>query len=238
MKKSKSASRYSNDHLPYDILVKIFMVLNVVDLGIVSLVCKSWKSASSDRALWHKVDLSRLSSRFFDIPSDIIFWTASDKRSTSTKMAQFLKHALSLSGENISCLIFNFYIPLTDIQLITAAQRTPNLKRLVLPYKGSLTKRAIHTAMASWRGLESMTITSMINCRYLFSAISKWCKNIVELKFTDDFNQNHADALIKYTPNLKVLSLRTTMVEKKALEDALDGLKHLKVANMCHASFT
>ncbi|XP_057447983.1 F-box/LRR-repeat protein At3g48880-like [Lotus japonicus] len=89
--------------------------------------------------------------------------------------------------------------------------------------------------MASWRGLESMTITSMINCRYLFSAISKWCKNIVELKFTYDFKQDHADALIKYTPNLKVLSLRTILVEKKALEDALDGLKHLKVVNICHS---
>jgi len=44
--------------MDYDILVKIFMSLNVMDLiSVVSQVCSSWRSACCDPILWKKLDL-------------------------------------------------------------------------------------------------------------------------------------------------------------------------------------
>ncbi|KAJ1379793.1 Leucine-rich repeat domain superfamily, partial [Sesbania bispinosa] len=136
------------------------MALNVVDLASISQVCKSWNKASRDPTLWRKLDLTGLSSSSFKIPMVPKAWK--DMQS-SIKITQFMKYVLSLSNGNTSCLIFNYYIYLTDVHLISAAERTPNLKRLVLPCSGHLSKLGLHTAMSSWGGLESITITSVIH---------------------------------------------------------------------------
>lgn len=120
MVKINSARNYSNDDLCYEVLVRIFMVLNVVDVARVSLVCKSWYQASRDQTFWHKIDLTALSSNTFNIPMTL--YTRMD-RTLSTKVTQFLKYALSLSDGNTRCLIFNYYMYLTDVHLIFAATR-------------------------------------------------------------------------------------------------------------------
>lgn len=113
--------------------------------------------------------------------------------------------------------------------------RTPNLKKLVLPRFGKLTKMGISIAMRLWEGLESITITSMVKHDYLFPAIGKYCKNITELKFTCNFAQEDADALIKCTPNLKLLSVRNIIVNMRALCKVVNSLEHLEVVNICHS---
>ncbi|KAJ1402468.1 Leucine-rich repeat domain superfamily [Sesbania bispinosa] len=208
------------------------MALNVVDLASISQVCKSWNKASRDPTLWHKLDLIGLSSSSFKIPMVPQAWK--DMQS-SIKITQFMKYVLSLSNGNTSCLIFNYYVYLTDVHLILAAERTPYLKRLVLPCSGHLSKLGLHTAMSYWGGLESITITSMVNHHYIFSAIGKYCKNICQLKFIGDFEQYHANALVRYTPNLKALSIRNILVNMRALCHVLENLHHLEEINICHS---
>ncbi len=67
--------------------------------------------------------------------------------------------------------------------------------------------------------------------------IGTYCKNFSELKIMCPFDQDFANALIKYLPKLKVLSLRCTMVYKDALIRILDNLKHLEVLNISHCLF-
>ncbi|KAJ1402487.1 Leucine-rich repeat domain superfamily [Sesbania bispinosa] len=201
------------------------MALNVVDLASISQVCKSWNKAGRDPELWRKLDLTGLSSSSFNIPMVPNAWK--DMKS-SKKIIQFMKYALSLSNGNTSFLIFNYYVHLTDVQLILAAERTPNLKRLVLPFSGHLSEPGLHTAMSFWGGLESITITSMVKHSYIFSAIGKYCKNISQLKFTCNLEQYHANTLVRYTPNLKALSIRNTMVNLRALCHVLKNLEHLE----------
>lgn len=119
---NKKATNYLNEYLPCEILVTIFTALNVAELVGVSRVCKSWNRATHDPELWHKLDLTKLNSAsiYFNIP--LIPSALRDKRSR-TQMTQFLKYALSLSNGSVSCLVFNFFVFLTDVHLITAAVR-------------------------------------------------------------------------------------------------------------------
>ncbi|RDY12476.1 F-box/LRR-repeat protein, partial [Mucuna pruriens] len=201
MENSNSTTKKDwNNFLFNEILVSIFTSLNVVDLAVASLVCKSWNRACRDPSLWHKLDLSRMSSYCLNIPNDYHAWNDKD---SSTKMTQFLK--------------------------------TPNLKRLVLPMTGFLTMGGVNRAMKSWGGLESITISAMVPNSYIFSAIGKYCKNITEMKFSCEFEEDHADAIIEHTPNLKVLSIRTIIVSMKALRRVLTSLEHLEAVNICHS---
>ncbi|XP_045822252.1 F-box/LRR-repeat protein At3g48880-like [Trifolium pratense] len=232
MKKIISGNKYSNDHLIYEILVIIFTTLSVVDLAIASMVCKSWNLASRSPKLWKKLDLSILSLKGMNEPLRPFAWM---DQYSSQKITQFLKYTSSLSGGTISCIIFNYNVYLRDMHLISIAERTPNLKRLVLPISGNISKIGIETALRSWRGLKSITITSMVHYINLFDAIEKYCTNIVCLKFTYCFEQDHAKSLVKYTPNLKVLSIRSMRVNMRGLCYVLNNLEHLKVVNLRHS---
>jgi len=113
--------------------------------------------------------------------------------------------------------------------------RTPNLKRLVFPVSGDISKIGIETAMRSWRGLESITISSVVNHINFFDAVRKYCTNIVSLKITCRFEQYEARALVQYTPNLKVLSIRNMIVNMGGLCHVLNNLEHLEVVNLSHS---
>ncbi|RHN46744.1 putative leucine-rich repeat domain, L domain-containing protein [Medicago truncatula] len=113
--------------------------------------------------------------------------------------------------------------------------RTPNLKRLVFPVSGDISKNGIETAMRSWRGLESITITSVVHHINFFDAVRKYCMDIISLKITCRFEQYEARALVNYTPNLKVLSIRNMTVNMGGLCHVLNNLEHLEVVNLSHS---
>lgn len=116
--------------------------------------------------------------------------------------------------------------------------RTPNLKRVVLPITGNISKIGIEIAMRSWGGIESITVTEMFNNANFLNAVGKYCKNIVSLKFTCLFEQYHAEAIVNYTPNLRTLSIRHFLVSMRGLCHVLNSLEHLEVVNLCHCLIT
>ncbi|BAT83816.1 hypothetical protein VIGAN_04104200 [Vigna angularis var. angularis] len=221
-----------NNDLIYDILVKIFLSLNVVDVAVASLVCKSWNNACRDPSLWNKIDLSRLRSYCFNIP----FNKVGAYRHSSLQMNQFLKHLLDLSNGNTTYIIFNFYVYLTNEQFIMVAQRTPNLKRVVLPKTGDFLRAGVDTVLSLWRGLESITTTSAVSNYYMILAIGKHYNNITVLKFSDgNFEEKHALAMTKYIPKLKILSIRHLIISWKALLCVLNFLEDLEKVNICNS---
>ncbi|KAG4941354.1 F-box/LRR-repeat protein At3g48880-like [Glycine soja] len=115
--------------------------------------------------------------------------------------------------------------------------RTPNLKRLVLPKTVEFSRVDVHVAMKSWEGLESINITSNIPSHYIFPAIGKYCKNIIEMKFGYGclFEEKHVEALIKCAPNLEGLSIRSKMTKMEALCGVFTFLEHLEAVNILHS---
>ncbi|RZB65507.1 hypothetical protein D0Y65_041533 [Glycine soja] len=88
--------------------------------------------------------------------------------------------------------------------------------------------------MKSWGGLESINISSGVPIDYIFPAIREYCKSVSGIKFHCEFEEKHAEALIESTPNLKVFSIRSTVVSVKALRSVLTSLEHLESVNICH----
>ncbi|RDX68417.1 F-box/LRR-repeat protein, partial [Mucuna pruriens] len=185
--------------------------------------------------------MSTLNSYYYEKPNYI--FRHRENKHVDKKLTQLLKYGLGLSNGNTSCIVFNFYLYLRDVELITVAEskeavmyhRSPNLKRLVLPATGKLSKVGVEKAMKSWGGLESITFTSLVRDSNIFSTICKYGKNITEMKFNCDFEEHHADAMIEYTRKLKVLSFRSSIVRVKALSRVLSFLEHLEAVNVCHS---
>ncbi|KAI3432082.1 F-box domain-containing protein [Psidium guajava] len=220
------------EDLDTDILVKIFQTFDILELTSgIAHVCSAWRMACCDPLLWKTLDLSALESIFIRIPLEPYVYVhgKSDKNVT-----QVLKIALNLSRGSIQTLIFHFNLYLSDEQLTYIAERCPLVKRIVMPAWNRIKKTGICKAINMWPHLESMTMPSIANPPYLLEEISKNCKNFSKLKIMGPFDKLFASSLISYTPKLKVLSLRCSVVFKDALITILEELQDLEVLNISH----
>lgn len=214
-----------------DVLVKIFRELNLLELAPVSQVCRQWRFACSDPLLWRSLDLGLLRSNYIQTRASPYVWV--DDRS-DRKLTRVLRMAMGLSGGNITCMIFHFNLYMKDEHLNFISERTPHLKRLVLPAWNRITKVAICEAVRRWEGLESLTMPSIAHPPYIMEEISRSCKNFTELKIMDAFNMQFAKSIVANVPNLKVLSLRCSKMSKEALMFILDSMNNLEVLNISH----
>ncbi|XLS93514.1 hypothetical protein HN51_069522, partial [Arachis hypogaea] len=189
VKSNNNDARNINDVLYYELLVNIFMALNVVELATVSRVCKIWREVRSDPKLWHNL----LTYPGCKLGS----WKDSSERLTKV----LRKILTQIEVRHIRCFVFNYHAYLIDEHLFLVAERTPNLKMLVLPAIYNLSKEVIEHAINLSVGLESIIITLMINHKDIFPAIGKYYKGITGLKLNL--------TLIEHTPNLKFLSLQS-----------------------------
>ncbi|KAI4383100.1 hypothetical protein MLD38_008978 [Melastoma candidum] len=216
-----------------DALVRIFQSFDVFDLTSgIAHVCRAWRSACCDPLLWKILDLSSMESNFIRIPQEPYIYV--DGRSDKTLM-KVLKLVLSLSRGNIQTIIFNFNLYVSDDQLLYTAERCPLVRRLVMPAWNRIKKTGICKAISTWPYLESMTMPSIGNPPYLLEEIARSCKNFKELKIMGPFEVLFASSLVKNIPNLEVLSLRCSMVNRDALRLILDGLHCLKALNLSHS---
>jgi F-box-like len=108
------------DDMEIDVLVKIFKLLNMVDMAPVSQVCRLWRYTCSDPLIWKTIDLSRLKSNFIQIKVPPNIWVAdpSDKC-----LFRVLKLAMALSRGNVSCMIFHYYLYMKDEHLSYVTER-------------------------------------------------------------------------------------------------------------------
>ncbi|XP_071929519.1 F-box/LRR-repeat protein At3g48880-like isoform X2 [Coffea arabica] len=177
------------------------------------------------------LDLSLLKSNFIKIPLEPYVYV--DGRSDRT-LTRVLKIALNLSRGNILTLIFHYNLYVSDDQLTYAAERCPRLKRLVMPAWNRIKKTGICKAVHMWKDLESLTMPSIANPPYLMEEIGKNCKKFSELKIMGPCDIFFASTLVAFVPNLKVLSLRCSILVRDALIILLDGLQQLEVLNISH----
>ncbi|KAL4281937.1 hypothetical protein GQ457_03G013540 [Hibiscus cannabinus] len=231
MEESDRVARRWED-LDIDILVKIFQSFDIYQLTSgIAQVCSSWRMACCDPLLWRTLDLSMMKSNFIKIPLEPYVYV--DARSDKT-LTRLLKTSLSLSQGNIMTLIFHFNLYVSDDQLTYTAERCPRLRRLVMPAWNRIKKTGICKAIRMWKDLESLTMPSIANPPYLLEEIANNCKNFSELKVMGPFDNFFAATIIMYLPNIRVLSLRCSMLVKDTLISILDDLRNLEVLNISH----
>ncbi|XP_061997308.1 F-box/LRR-repeat protein At3g48880-like [Rosa rugosa] len=227
------------EDLNTDILRKIFGTFDyITDASAAiaqvrcSAVCIAWRSILCDPQLWSTLDLSWLKSNFIKIHQEPYVYV--DSRSEE-QLSRVLKVSLSLSRGNITTLVFNPELYISDDQLTSTAERCPNLKRLVMPTGDRIKKTGICKAIQNWQDLESLTVPGIMYPPYLMEVISNHCGNFRELKIMGRFDVRFASTLVgTYLPNLKVLSLRCSQLVREALITILDGLPQLEVLNIAH----
>ncbi|KAL8519356.1 hypothetical protein ACS0TY_010332 [Phlomoides rotata] len=220
------------EDMDIDILVRIFLNLDIFELTSgVAHVCRTWRMAACDPLLWKTLDISLLKSNFIKIPLEPYVYV--DGRSDKT-FTRVLKIALNLSCGNITTLIFHYNMYVSDDQLTYTAERCPRLKRLVMPAWNRIKKTGICRAIRIWEDLESLTMPSIANPPYLMEEIGRNCKNFSELKIMGPCDIYFASTLAAFLPNLKVLSVRCSVLVREALIIILDGLHGLEVLNISH----
>ncbi|KAE8722067.1 F-box/LRR-repeat protein [Hibiscus syriacus] len=231
MEESVRVSRRWED-LDTDILVKIFRCLDINQLTSgVAHVCSSWRMACCDPLLWKTLDLSAMRSNFIRIVSEPYVYVdvCSEK-----KLTRLLKTSLSLSQGNIRTLIFHFNLYVSHEQLTYTAERCPCLRRLVMPAWNRVNRTGICKAICIWKDLDSLTMPSIANPRYLMEEIANNCKNFSELKVMGPLDNSFVATIIMYLPKIRVLSLRCSMLLKDTLISILDDLRNLEVLNISH----
>ncbi|KAL8233683.1 hypothetical protein R6Q59_019783 [Mikania micrantha] len=214
-----------------DNLVKIFQTYDISKMAGMPQVCRSWRYAVCYPFLWRTLDLSMLESNF--IKTSVEPYVYVDEPSDK-ELTRILKISLNLSLRNITTLIFHFNLYVRDDQLTYTAERCPKLKRLVLPAWNLITETGLFKAINSWKDLESLTMPSISDPVNIMEKISINCKNFSQLKIMGPCDIFFAHTLVTCLPNLKVLSLRCSMLDEDALLILLDGLKHLEVLNISH----
>ncbi|CAI9092197.1 OLC1v1027383C1 [Oldenlandia corymbosa var. corymbosa] len=220
------------ENMDIDVLVQIFQSFDIIQLTSgIAHVCSTWRLAACDPLLWNTLDLSLLKSNFIKIPLEPYVYVHGRSDKTLTRV---LKIALSLSRGSIQTLIFHHSLYVSDDQLTYTAERCPRLKRLVMPAWNRIKKTGICKAIRLWKDLESLTMPSIANPPYLMEEISKSCKKFSELKVMGPCDLFFASTLTAFLPNLKVLSIRCTVLPKDALIILLDGLHQLEVLNISH----
>ncbi|XP_010530408.1 PREDICTED: F-box/LRR-repeat protein At3g48880-like [Tarenaya hassleriana] len=223
------------DKLEPRILVKIFTLLSIMDLiSGVSMVCHSWLSACRDPSLWNTIDLSVLTCRRFNTPQLPYAWSDGDSKD---RMLHILKSISRISGNNPSTLYFNFYIRLTNEHLALASESFPNLRRVVLSTYNNVTLNGFSNAVQQWQNLESLTLPAFSRPECMIMVIGENCRRFSKLRFTCPFSIEMANAIRAYLPNLKSLSLRSSLVDKEALTILLNGDTKLEVLNLSHCVF-
>ncbi|CAN4087788.1 unnamed protein product [Withania somnifera] len=224
------------EDLDTDILVNIFQSLNLFErISVITPVCHAWLLASSDQLLWKTLDLSVLQSNFIRTQCEPYVYVDSQ---SDQKLTRLLNSCLNLSRGNILTLIFHYNLYVNDYQLTYTAARCPRLRRLVMPAWNKITRTEICRGIHIWEDLESLTMPSIEDPASVIKEIARSCRHFAELKIMGPCDMLFASALVSFLPNLKVLSLRCTVLSKPALVMILEGLKELKVLNISHCVIT
>ncbi|KAL6127739.1 hypothetical protein ACLB2K_071102 [Fragaria x ananassa] len=229
------------ERLPSDILQKVLVESEFNDTsGMTSLisqvhcgaVCTAWRLLLTDPQIWHTIDFSSMKSNFIDTRGHPYVYVT---EKSDFILNCFLKSATSHSKGCTTRLILhpNLYLP-NDLFTYTA-ERSPKLKRLVMPACNRKDKDGIRRAIACWKDLESLTIEyiSDWSFSYLIHEISNNCKNFRELKLMTASDSQIA-SIVKASPKLKVLSLRCSNILQEHLIAILDRLPDLEVLNISH----
>lgn len=100
--------------LEKDILIRIFMTFNVVELIRGASVCKSWREAALEPCLWKILDLSMVEAENF---------RHQQPEQSSQRVMDIVNSAFILSKGSVSCLILHFHAYITSQHLVCVSER-------------------------------------------------------------------------------------------------------------------
>ncbi|KAI5655533.1 hypothetical protein M9H77_32720 [Catharanthus roseus] len=226
------------DHMNInDILYRIFSSFTLLQVTlIISKVCKTWRDVCLTANSWDTLDLSKLNEHF-KVPPHPDPQETWSKLPFSKTFWNILTTATKFGNRNLTKIIFNLHISISDEHLIYVAKRCPNVKLLVLPALSTITIEGYQRAFQIWRGLEAVVLPGCIFPIDIFEILGRNCPKLRSLKMTGFVTNEIVFALASYLPQLKAFSIKSSMIKTETLIQILKSLKELEELNMCHSCF-
>ncbi|XP_013743763.2 putative F-box protein At4g11580 isoform X2 [Brassica napus] len=231
------------ENMDRDILVKIFEKLNVIDVTMgASRVCISWFLASHEKSLWKTINLTNLQRVDFSHPR------LPNSRVEDEKVNEHVYRCNTVLFESTKFsstvpinLFFNYDTYLTDEDLIDAAQRMPNIRKLVLPRWCHLSENSYQFAFRQWKNLQTLIIDqrhTSLTWRHKIQASGENCINLTNFKTLGCLNEVVVEEIVRCFPNLKKLSLRfCDIIDIGRVLPLITSLKNLTTLNLSHCRF-
>ncbi|CAL9232490.1 unnamed protein product [Arabidopsis halleri] len=267
--KSRDVSKWETLHRDILAIIFDKLDMMDITMGV-SRVCTSWFLASHNKTLWHTVDLSKLQQLDFsyfvqykDRVRPIIFYEhrvdeevaeGLNLRSLYIKISNFffdfsvlrltlrdlLVEITKLSRMNPKNLFFHFNSYVQTEDLMFAAERMPNIEKLVLPVWCYKTEESFQFVFSRWKNLKTLIIAQDYQLRtgtFDFRTVGENCSNLTNFKYLGYLQNTNVEQIVMYLPNLKRLSLRCSFIRTTGLISLITGLQNLTVLNLSHCIY-
>ncbi|XVF70651.1 hypothetical protein PTKIN_Ptkin11bG0179200 [Pterospermum kingtungense] len=213
----------------------------------ISLVCRHWKLAAGAALFWkdyETLDLSPLQTH--DLLSAYEYPRV-DK--CIYKALEFVLNSETMEhhGGCIRNVLFARWTYLKDSHLDFLAERSPKLKRLMLPQSLQLTLNGVSTIIQKWRELEELTIGPIEHqgSHIFVQTLGSSCKNLTRLHITGSTDMEHklsgkffmldeksASTIAENLPKLSVFSMDEAYLYKSGVLILLSETKNLVELNL------
>ncbi|PIA39221.1 hypothetical protein AQUCO_02700417v1 [Aquilegia coerulea] len=227
------------EDLPMEILTNIFKRLDVWDLiFLVPLVCRWWSSASMDPTCWMVLDLRLYANYYYDN----VFEGNNRIRNYEYHVREVIRAAVNRAGKHILHLIFPCNYHFSDELLIYISERSPRLKRLVLPSFPEIDGTS--KVLRNWSQLEAISGWfpirgrgySHVNLKDILDQIGVNCKKLTELRLHGEIHGPDAIAIATNIPKLEFLDISMSNLSQVALSYLLENCRQLKHLNISHCN--
>ncbi|CAL9232492.1 unnamed protein product [Arabidopsis halleri] len=242
VKRSRKFPSWEN--MDRDILAKIFERLNVMDITVgASRVCVTWFLVAHQKSLWKTVNLANPQLVDFNYPrlQSLRFQTQYvNVRQGLYHPRKILIEITKFSSTVPTNLFFNFYSYIEDEDLNIAAERMPNIRKLVLPRWCNLSENSYRFAFSQWKNLHTLIISPLYYLKGIvkFRVIGENCTNLTNLKLSGCVDQYVSEEIVRYLPKLKRLSMRCCVIETiQEVSLLITCLQNLTILNLSHCMF-
>ncbi|XP_010455567.1 PREDICTED: putative F-box protein At4g11580 [Camelina sativa] len=137
-------------------------------------------------------------------------------------------------------LFFHFSSYVKTEDLMFAAERMPNIEKLVLPVWCYKTKESCQFVFSQWKNLKTLIIAQDYQLRigtFDFQIVGENCSNLTNFKYLGFLQDKNVEQIVRYLENLKRLSLRCSYVTIDGVISLITGLQNLTVLNLSHCIY-
>ncbi|XVF70660.1 hypothetical protein PTKIN_Ptkin11bG0180100 [Pterospermum kingtungense] len=234
--------------LYYDLLQQILGLLPVSDLmGTISLVCCHWKSAAWAVLFWkdcETLDLSPLETLGAISSCEFPYVDKNKSRAINFLVS---RETVERQGRCIRNIIFGPNMSLTKRHLALLAERSPKLKKLILPESYYLTSKDVSRIIQKWSELEDLSVGPLEHkgSNYFIRTLGNSCKNLTRLHILGSspmklrillslfftLDENKAWIIAENLPKISVFSIDDTKLDEFGVLVLLSKCKNLVELN-------
>ncbi|KAM9306165.1 S-phase kinase-associated protein 2 [Pholidichthys leucotaenia] len=260
-RRKESTSDISWDHIPDELLLRIFFCLPLQDLLRISVVCKRWQRLACDESLWHSVDLEGLTHtgpalrqvlktgvRRLRCPRSFVeelhFTTTCPLQLVQMDLSSSIIPTSALESIICHCTLLE-YLSLEGLQLsdaiISSLAKNSNLIQLNLSGCSGFSAPPLGNMLSSCSRIDELNISwCSFNTDHVKSVVNNVGCSMTHLNlsgYRQTLTLDDVKVLVERCPRIQTLDLSDStqlMADSFAVLSQLKGLLHLSLSRCYH----